>query len=308
MLSRAAHPLQLPHPAAALDLTDEVASTTAWGMGDPLDVVLERIAASTTATTVELSIGARPVADPRALLEAHAERFSYLAHHTSPILARAELRPTEDRLATAAATLAALGITRYTVHPPHRRHVPTVAELDTWAWRWHDALADAGIAFRLETMYRPRLHDEALRTGGYHLDTADAVHRFCDQAVARGWDTPLLIDASHLHIGWAGGDWTEAAIDDLLGAGLSDHLHVSANDGRADHHTLVPHHHRVASWIAPHRHRFAIVVDEARRRARRDLTGLGVHQPLSKAGVSPSPGSAVTPVALSQPATRALEA
>lgn len=278
LLSRPGSPRVVPHPPGALDLTGEVASTTAWGMADPLDVVLARIAAHTTASTVELAIGARPVADPVGVLDAYRDRFTFLAHHTVPVLPHAELRPLPELLATATRRLPALGITRYTVHPPNRRQLADEPAFFDWAWRWHDALAEAGLTFRLETMYQPRAVPERERTGGYHLDTALAVRRFADAAVARGWTTPLLIDASHLHIGVCGGAWTVADVDALLAAGLADHLHVSANDGVHDHHTLVPYGHPVDTWIAPHRHRFAIVVDEARRGTRRP----------ARAGVRPS--------------------
>lgn len=252
--------------APLLDAVDAVASTTAWGLGDRLDVVLDRIATQTSASWVELAIGARPVPDPAAVLDRFADRFSYLAHHTVPVLPSAELRPRPELLRTAVRTLASLGIERYTVHPPHRKLMPAEAAMWDWAWRWHDTLADAGIAFRLETMYHPQAAAEHRETGGYHLDTPASVDRFCDQARSRGWDTPLLIDISHLHIGLHSGRWTAADVDALLVAGVSDHLHVSTNDGIHDRHAPVAPGDWVQQRVAAHLDRFTIVVDEARRR------------------------------------------
>lgn len=132
-----------------------------------------------------------------------------------------------------------------------------------WAFAWHDALGAVGVEFRVETMYRPRTRDEHELTGGYHLDDAVSVLRFAGAAAARGWPRPLLVDASHLHIGFCGGQWTSGDVVELLASGLSDHLHVSANDGRRDAHTPVPAGHVVESWVVPHLDRFAVVVDEA---------------------------------------------
>lgn len=248
-----------------------VASTTAWGGGAQLDEVLARIKAGSTAECVELAIGARPVADPAAVLDQYRDRFTFIAHHTVPVLPNAELRPYDEARTTAGPLLAGLGITRYTLHPPTRRQCQNEQAFFDWAWAWYETLGDVGIACRLETMYEPRAHKEQSRTGGYYLDTALATLRFVDAAKARGWETPLLLDLSHLYLGLCGGGWMEGDVESLLTAQAADHLHVSANDGIHDYHTPVPAHHQVASWFQAHGKQFEIIVDEARRQPRRPV-------------------------------------
>jgi len=250
----------------ALDATsDLIATTTAWGKGQPLDASLARISAQTPAACVEISIGARPVADPRALLESLSDRFSYLAHHAAPILPGAFLRPETHSPKEAVAALRALGISRYTIHPPTKRRIARVEDFYTWAWEWFDTLGEAGIDVRLETMYTPRDREETNVVGGYHLDSNKATLDFCAAARARGIEIPLLIDLSHLFIGLHGQTWTNQDVLDVLTSDLSDHLHVSANDGRRDLHVPVPDAHPVMDWMTGNLDRFAYVVDEGRR-------------------------------------------
>ncbi len=242
-----------------------VATTTAWGNADPLDEVLDRIAANHdhTVRTVELSIGALPVARPNELAERwhYRERFDFIAHHAFPGGPGRMLRPGSPDLAW---WLWTWRVRRYSAHPPARKHCD-----DMWAWAqsMRESLAEYRIAFAVETMYEPRTRSEAESTGGHHLSTPAEVMDFCDRAAADGWKRPLVIDASHLHIGWCGGTWTEGDIDRLLGAGLADELHVSMNDGRRDLHQPLDPTHRIASWVNPHIDKFAFVVDEGRRRA-----------------------------------------
>ena len=252
------------------DLTDPVASTTAWGRGVDLATALRRIdarvpvpAPGAPRPVVELGPGTFPVGDPDQLLGAWSSRFRFVAHHAAPVLPGALLRPTASALDEACRRLPALGVSRYTAHPPPRRFCPDDEQLWSWAAAWFESLAAVGVEFRVETMYRPRTRSEMEVSGGYHLDDAVSVLRFATRAVDHGWGTPLLVDASHLHIGFHGGRWTSADVDELLASGLSDHLHVSANDGRADSHVQVPPGHLVESWVLPHLHRFELVVDEA---------------------------------------------
>ena len=242
-----------------------IATTTAWGRGRLLDAGLEQIASRTKATCVELSIGSRPVDDPHALLASYAEHFTYLAHHSAPVLPGEFLRPETHSPAEAVAALTSLGISRYTIHPPTKRRVPTHAEFFNWAWSWFDTLGAAGIDVRLETMYVPRDRKETAMVGAYHLDGAASTLDFCEAAQRRGIDTPLLIDLSHLYIGLCGKSWTITDVEDLLRSGLSDHLHVSANDGRRDLHVPVPDAHPVMAWVDVCWGNFAYVVDEGRR-------------------------------------------
>ena len=251
---------------AVLEQLDSViATTTAWGRGDSLDKSLATIAARTEALVVELSIGARPVDDPESVLARYEGRFSFLAHHSAPILPGAILRPETHRPEQAVDALRRLGISRYTVHPPSKRLVVSDEAFLSWAWDWFDTLGAAGIELRLETMYVPRDRHETERVGAYHLDTASATLDFCEKARARGISTPLLVDISHLYIGLSGKVWTERDVHELLASGLSDHLHVSANDGRRDLHVPLPVAHPVSDWVVRYGSLFSHVVDEGRR-------------------------------------------
>lgn len=241
-----------------------VATTTAWGGGQPLDRTLDAMDHDPSITVVELSIGARPIANPEAVLGDHA--FTYLAHHSAPVLVNEHLRPTTHTPASAAAALARLGISRYTLHPPNRRTHP--GEDFAWAWDWFETLGAHGIDVRFETMYTPRDKNEVHRVGSYHLATPSEVFAFCAEAQTRGFATPLLIDVSHLYIGHCGGEWGTSDVSDVLSSGLSDHLHISANDGRRDDHGIAPAGHPVLDWTLGSLDDFTYVVDEARRRPR----------------------------------------
>ena len=242
-----------------------IATTTAWGRGKSLDVGLSQIAARTNSTCVELSIGSRPVEDPESLLERYASRFTYLAHHSAPVLAGEFLRPETHSPAQAVSALQRLGISRYTIHPPTKRQVPTNDAFLDWAWSWFDTLGAAGIDVRLETMYVPRDRKETALVGAYHLDSAASTLEFARAANARGIATPLLVDLSHLYIGLCSKGWTALDVQDLLHSGLSDHLHVSANDGRRDLHVPVPDAHPIMEWVNVCWGNFSYVVDEGRR-------------------------------------------
>lgn len=246
------------------------ATTTAWGDGDLLDVALSRIAAcDPDVEVVELSIGARAVDDPIGLLHSWASRFRFVAHHTAPVLPGRSVRP--DLLTdpeSVASALSEVGIRSYSGHPPSRRHCD---EDGFWAWahRWWETLGQAGVTWSVETMYVPRTRDEQQSSGGYHLSTPAEVWAFCARAAAVGWHDPLLIDVSHLLIGWSGGSWSERDILELLSDAPSKELHVSTNDGRRDIHQPLSFDDRAWSWVAPHLDRFDLVVDEGRRRGGR---------------------------------------
>ena len=244
-----------------------VATTTAWGGGDPLDIVLERIAANTDATRIELSIGARPVADPIEVLARWADRFQFQAHHSAPIGAGVHIRPTisADPHAAVAAVVAA-GCDRYSGHPPAQRDA-TWEQMIGWALRWWEACSAAGVHWSVETMYVPRTRKEHETSGGYWLTTPAEVWEFCRIMVGYGWTDPLLIDVSHLHIGWHGGQWTEGDICELLASAPASGAHVSMNDGRRDEHRPAGSDELAWRWLAPHADRFDWIVDEGKRHA-----------------------------------------
>jgi sugar phosphate isomerase/epimerase len=248
------------------------ATTTAWGDADPLDVVLQRIADHDLAVDlVELSIGARHIPNGPDVIADWSDRFTFIAHHTAPVGPGMSLRPSLNASPDAAARLLnELGIRRYTGHPPNRRDTD-VDEMLTWAQTWFETLAAAGISWSVETMYVPRTRDEAETSGGYHLSTPAEVWSFVEWASSVGWDDPLLIDASHLHIGWCGGQWTEVDIVRLLADAPCTELHISTNDGRRDLHSPLMRDDLIWGWVAPHLERFDIVVDEGRRRRSYDI-------------------------------------
>lgn len=245
----------------------DTATTTAWGNADPLDVVVDRILeCDPDINAIELSIGARPIDQPETVLGPIADAgIELLAHHTAPIGDSYHVRP-DLRCPphVAAQRCRDLGIIRYTAHPPHRQHA-SLDELNDWALNWWTTLAEHGISFAVETMYRPRTRDEITKTGGYHLSTPTEVWEFCDMAAAHGWDAPLLIDTSHLNIGLHGGEWTLGDIDELLAGAPCDEIHVSINDGRRDLHSPAGPFDDPALWATPHLDRFRWVVDEGRR-------------------------------------------
>lgn len=243
-----------------------VATTTAFGDGDPLDVTLQRIAEHDDIAIVELSIGARPIRDAAALLDRYRGRFEFIAHHTAPIGDGHSIRPSIDASPRhAARALLDAGITRYSGHPPPRIACDHEAFL-AWAQNWWSTLAEHGIDWSVETMYRPRTRSEQSSTGGHHLATPAQVWEFCSFAADLGWHRPLLIDASHLRIGLHSGDWTSGDITELLRDGPCDELHVSMNDGRRDEHRPTSFDDDVTAWVLPHLGRFRFVVDEGRRR------------------------------------------
>lgn len=246
-----------------------VQSTTAWARGAPLDVTLERIADSVPRepnerTRVEISVGARPVPNPAALLERWSEEFSFLAHHTVALIPQGVLRPETHAPKEVIPVLASLGIQRYTIHAPSRSTCRTDAELIRWALQWFDQAAIHGIELRVESMYQPRSPRDAAIRHGFHLDTYDSTMHFADRLLTRGWHTPLLLDLSHLFIGVTHQDWTDTQVRKLITSRLADHFHLSANDGTLDQHVSIPQHHIVWEWaeLIP---QGAIVVDEAKR-------------------------------------------
>lgn len=245
----------------------DTATTTAWGDADMLDVALDRIVANhADVRAIELSIGARPVPNPAQVLEPYRDRgIELIAHHTAPIGDGYHMRP-DLRTAphVVAAQCAELGIVRFTGHPPHRRFVDWDGMID-WSFRWAEVLAEFGISFAVETMYRPRDRNEVASTGGYHLATPFEVWEFCRAATDRGWGDPLLIDTSHLNIGWHGGDWTVGDIDEVLRDAPCAEIHVSVNDGRRDLHSPAGPADQTWLWAEPYLDRFRWVVDEGRR-------------------------------------------
>jgi sugar phosphate isomerase/epimerase len=246
-------------------VTELVETTTAWGQGAPLDATLEAIAVGApNCTTVEISIGSRPVANPQQLFESFDSRFTFVAHHTAPITPGGFVRPdlhADPR--SAARALSELNISSYSGHPPTRRHCDD-ATFWAWALRWWETLAAFSISWSVETMYTPRTRDETSR-GGYHLDTPDGVWSFCERAVSVGWDSPLLVDASHLHIGFRGGQWSEADVVEVIAHAPASELHLSTNDGRRDTHDPLTTSDVVHAWCLPHLGRYDLVVDEGRR-------------------------------------------
>jgi len=242
------------------------ATTTAWGAGDPLDVTLERIDANCPdATTVELSIGARPHPHGPDLLASWADRFTFIAHHTAPIGAGRSIRPSlETSPHASAASLRRVGITRYSGHPPPIKHADH-DQFDRWAFDWWQALASCGISWSIETMYVPQTSSDIASAGGHHLSTPAEAWAFVERATAAGWADPLLIDVSHLNIGLHAGIWTETDILELVATAPASELHVSTNDGRRDLHSPIGPGDRIWSWVEPHLGRFTWVVDEGRR-------------------------------------------
>lgn len=242
-----------------------VATTTAWGCADPLDVVLDRIARNTDVHRVELSIGARPVGDPWTVLDRWRHRFAFQAHHTAPIGAGCHVRPdvTADPVRAVAAVVAA-GCDRYSGHPPNRNTVTWDGFL-RWALTWWETCAAEGVNWSVETMYVPRLRDEQERSGGYWLATPFEVWEFCRHATAAGWDRPLLVDASHMRIGVAGGGWTAHDVAEVFACAPVQAVHVSTNDGRRDEHLPAPPDSEVWRWVLPHADRYGWCVDEGKR-------------------------------------------
>lgn len=256
-------------PSGLLGSLVTAASTTAWGDARPLDVTLADIAASTSATTVELSIGAFPVTNPDAVLDAHRDRFSFIGHHAMPIGSGSMIRPRVGEQAVVAETCRRFGLSRYTGHAPNRKQVDRRGFYD-WSAAYADTLGAAGVGFAVETMYVPQVRDEAVKSGGYHLATPQEVFDFCQWAEARGWEKPLLVDASHLHIGYQSGQWADTDIIALLESRWVSELHLSENDGRTDSHRPLTGDHVVHQWVAAaDMSRVPLVVDEGRRRGRK---------------------------------------
>jgi hypothetical protein len=255
-------------PSGLLGSLVTAASTTAWGDARPLDVALADIAANTEASVVELSIGAFPVPNPDGVLDAYRDRFAYVGHHAMPVGAGSMVRPQVGAHEVVVATCRRFGLSRYTGHAPNRKQVDKRGFYD-WAATYCDALNDAGVAFAVETMYVPQLRDEAVKSGGYHLSTPAEVFEFAQWAQERGWDQPLLVDVSHLHIGHRSGLWTENDIVELMASPWVSELHLSENDGRSDSHRPLTAGHIVHDWVAAADvSRIGLIVDEGRRRGR----------------------------------------
>lgn len=242
-----------------------VASTTSWGNAMTLDKVLRRIADNTDAQVVELAIGARPVADPHLVLDRWRERFEFIGHHTIPLGHNGNFRPTIGEHTNIAATCDAFRLRTYSGHPPNRKNATWNEFLD-WAAAYHDTLEEQNVSFSVETMYVPRIRNEATKTGGYHLATPSEVFDFCLWARNRGWDKPLLVDVSHLHIGYHGGQWTKKDVLELLSSPFIAELHISENDGTQDSHRPLTSRHEIFSWIENlDMTKIDYVVDEGRR-------------------------------------------
>lgn len=243
-----------------------VASTTSWGNADPLDRVLQRIANRTEATVVELAIGAKPISNPHDVIDRWRDRFEFIGHHTIPLGENENLRPTIGNHKTILSTCKDFALTSYSGHPPNKKH-SNWNEFLGWASSYHDLLVADGISFAVETMYVPRLRSEHVTTGGYHLATPKEVFDFCLWAENFGWKKPLLVDASHLHIGYCGGQWAEKDIKELLASTFISELHISENDGMKDSHRPLTPSHKVSTWLENlDMSTISYVVDEGRRR------------------------------------------
>ncbi len=239
-------------------------TTTAWGMSLPLDAALERIFENRPDTThVELSVGARP--GPVSTLDRWPD-VTFIGHHLLPLGERS-LRPNARDRDDLIGTLIEAGITRYTAHPPHQRFVRGKTGLYQWCESWLTRLGAAGIEFAVETMYTPRNRQEQEQSGGYFLSTPGEVWDFVTWAQSIGWNQPLVLDASHLYIGWSGGTWTDDDVMNLLDYGPADEIHISENDGRRDLHRPLTFQHKVSTWLTDYTlTRFAYVVPEGKHR------------------------------------------
>lgn len=242
------------------------ASTTAWGDARPLDVVLCDIAASTTASVVELSIGAFPVLNPDEVLDVHRDRFCFIGHHSMPVGDGVMLRPVVGGEKSIVSACRRFGLSSFSGHPPNRKHVDTKG-FYRWAESYFEALQSVGVGFAVETMYVPQVRSEAVKTGGYHLASFEEVVTFGEWAEGIGWERPLLVDVSHLHIGYRSGLWTRQNIADILESGWVSEIHLSENDGKTDSHRPLSAEHVIHGWVAAADiSHVPLVVDEGRRR------------------------------------------
>jgi hypothetical protein len=240
----------------------QVASTTAWGDAQPLDTALATIAANTDARVVELAIGARPVADPLAVLDSWRHRFTFIGHHTVPLASGQLLRPWANSPEEILDACVAAGITRYTLHPPTRKQ-STLRRFYDMAVVWFDAAAARGVECAFETMY-PAGRQELAENGGWHLATPADIDRFVTWAQHRGVDMPLVVDVSHLAIGVGAGVWTQSDAVELLDAGVAYEWHYSQPRGCRDAHDPLGDGHFVNGWL--HGRTAGLMVDEGRRR------------------------------------------
>lgn len=242
-----------------------VPSVTGWGGARPFDEAFADVVKEATSGVVQLAIGARPVENPLAIMKRH--NVEVIAHHTIPLGENRVLRPGKDP-SNLVEVLTRAGIRRYSAHPPPRNQAND-SELLQWAKTWHDALASAGIAFALETMYPTKCESEAPE--GWHLDNPSSVHRFLDGAAKMNWERPLVVDGAHLHIGMTSKTWTGRDVAELVERCVQDALcaeaHVSSNDGVRDRHEPPGKHPdvdefvwNVAKSIEP-----LYIVDEGRR-------------------------------------------
>lgn len=241
-----------------------VETTTAWGMGLPLGATMERIFENRPGTThVELSVGSRPA--PVSTLNDWPD-VTFIGHHLLPLGSHA-LRPNARDRDELIDTLVGAGIKRYTAHPPHQRFVRGQSGLHQWCESWLTRLSDVGIEFAVETMYTPRNKQEQEQSGGYFLSTPAEVWDFVAWAQSIGWDQPLVLDASHLYIGWSGGAWSDDDVHNVLDYGPADEIHISENDGRRDQHRPLTFEHKVSEWIGNDTlNRFRYVVPEGKHR------------------------------------------
>lgn len=247
-------------------MTRRASSLTAWGRARPLDVAFADAVAADHDGVVQLSIGTRPVEDPFMVLA--NSPVELVAHHTVPLGRSRVLRPEADPT-TMIEALEALGITRYSAHPPARRFADW-DEMWSWARTWHRSCRRAGISFALETMYPAMDPSDQGHAGGWHLDAPHRVERFLDACAAEGWESPLVVDGAHLHIGLTAGVWSHDDIYSLVQRCCEENscaeAHVSSNDGVRDKHQragLYPHVDMfvedLARNLAP-----ALIVDEGR--------------------------------------------
>ncbi len=242
-------------------------SLTAWGGARPLaDVVADAVGAARDGI-VQLSIGARPDRNWRSVLGAFD--VEWIGHHTVPLGDGRVLRPGADP-SEMLEVLTAVGVRRYSAHPPARRHADA-EELWGWAHRWYTELRRSGITFALETMYPPLDPADAGYGKGWHLSTPAEVHWFLDRCDALGWESPLVLDGAHLYIGRHAGVWEDTDVWDLVercaATGACAEAHVSANDGVSDRHLAPGVRPDVDAWVwdiatacAP-----SVIVDEGRR-------------------------------------------
>lgn len=249
-----------------------VASTTGWGAADTLDVVLDRISKNVATATVELSIGAKPVGNPDDVLDRFRSRFEFIGHHAMPLGEHTMVRPFIGRQDQLVGVCHRFGLRQYTAHPPNRKQVD-LQGFYRWAAEHYEALNANNIKFGVETMYVPQCRNEAIRSGGYYLSTPSEVEEFVLWAEQQGWIKPLLVDASHLHIGYRAGLWTQEQIKEIISSSFVLELHLSENDGVKDSHSPLTGEHIVTHWLSQvDISEIEVVVDEGKRQIARNAS------------------------------------